>query len=158
VQLPQAYAQDVAQGQDVIVTQAELPGQQFHGSITHISGAIDVPTRSLQVEVRLPNPDNKLRPGAYVQVALPATVRAPLLVPGNALLFRSEGPRVAVVDQNGNVNLHKIVIAQDLGPSLEIESGIESTDKIIINPSDSIADGDHVLIAPQKQPAKKGTS
>jgi hypothetical protein len=79
-------------------------------------------------------------------------------VPGNALLFRSEGPRVAVVDQNGNVNLHKIVIAQDLGPSLEIESGIEATDKIIINPSDSIADGDHVLIAPAKQPAKKGTS
>ena len=157
VQLPQAYAQNVKQGQDVIVTQAELPGQQFHGSIAHISGAIDVPTRSLQIEVRLPNPDNKLRPGAYVQVSLPAAVRAPLLVPGNALLFRSEGPRVAVVDQNGNVNLRKIVIAQDLGPSLEIESGIESTDKIIINPSDSIADGDHVLIAPP-QPAKKETS
>jgi RND family efflux transporter MFP subunit len=157
VQLPQAYAQNVKQGQDVIVTQAELPGQQFHGSIANISGAIDVPTRSLQIEVRLPNPDNKLRPGAYVQVSLPAAVRAPLLVPGNALLFRSEGPRVAVVDQNGNVNLHKIVIAQDLGPSLEIESGIESSDKIIINPSDSIADGDHVLIAPP-QPAKKGTS
>jgi hypothetical protein len=72
-------------------------------------------------------------------------------------LFRSEGPRVAVVDQNGKVDLRKIVIAQDLGQSLEIESGIEATDKIIINPSDSIADGDHVLIAPQ-QPAKKGTS
>lgn len=157
VQLPQAYAQNVKQGQDVIVTQAELPGQQFHGSIANISGAIDVPTRSLQIEVRLPNPDNKLRPGAYVQVSLPAAVRAPLLVPGNALLFRSEGPRVAVVDQNGNVNLRKIVIAQDLGQSLEIESGIESSDKIIINPSDSIADGDHVLIAPP-QPAKKGTS
>ncbi|MDN7184360.1 efflux RND transporter periplasmic adaptor subunit [Caballeronia sp. SEWSISQ10-4 2] len=157
VQLPQAYAQNVKQGQDVIVTQAELPGQQFHGSIAHISGAIDVPTRSLQIEVRLPNPDSKLRPGAYVQVSLPAAVRAPLLVPGNALLFRSEGPRVAVVDQSGNVNLRKIVIAQDLGQSLEIESGIESSDKIIINPSDSIADGDHVLIAPP-QSAKKETS
>jgi RND family efflux transporter MFP subunit len=157
VQLPQAYAQNVKQGQDVIVTQAELPGQQFHGTIANISGAIDVPTRSLQIEVRLPNPDSKLRPGAYVQVALPGTVRAPLLVPGNALLFRAEGPRVAVVDQNGNVNLHKIVIAQDLGQSLEIESGIEQSDKIIINPSDSIADGDHVLIAPLK-PAKQGAS
>ena len=157
VQLPQAYAQNVKQGQDVIVTQAELPGQQFHGSIAHISGAIDVPTRSLQIEVRLPNPDSKLRPGAYVQVSLPAAVRAPLLVPGNTLLFRSEGPRVAVVDQNGNVNLRKIVIAQDLGQSLEIESGIESSDKIIINPSDSIADGDHVLIAPPPS-AKKETS
>ncbi|MFL9859045.1 efflux RND transporter periplasmic adaptor subunit [Paraburkholderia madseniana] len=153
VQLPQAYAQNVSVGQNVVVTQAELPGQQFHGTITHISGAIDVPTRSLQVEVTLPNPDNKLRPGAYVQVAVPAAAHAQLTVPGNALLFRAEGPRVAVVDANGNVALHKVVIAQDLGQSLEIESGIEANDKIIINPSDSIADGDHVRIT---QPQKNG--
>ncbi|KAE8759571.1 efflux RND transporter periplasmic adaptor subunit [Paraburkholderia madseniana] len=153
VQLPQAYAQNVSVGQNVVVTQAELPGQQFHGTITHISGAIDVPTRSLQVEVTLPNPDNKLRPGAYVQVAVPAAAHAQLTVPGNALLFRAEGPRLAVVDANGNVALHKVVIAQDLGQSLEIESGIEANDKIIINPSDSIADGDHVRIT---QPQKNG--
>lgn len=153
VQLPQAYAQNVSVGQKVVVTQAELPGQQFHGTITHMSGAIDVPTRSLQVEVTLPNPDDKLRPGAYVQVAVPAVAHARLMVPGNALLFRAEGPRVAVVDANGVVVLHKIVIAQDLGQSLEIESGIEASDKVIINPSDSIADGDHVQIT---QPQKNG--
>jgi RND family efflux transporter MFP subunit len=153
VQLPQAYAQNVSVGQKVVVTQAELPDQQFHGTITHISGAIDVPTRSLQVEVTLPNPDGKLRPGAYVQVAVPAVAHARLTVPGNALLFRAEGPRVAVVDANGNVVLHKIVIARDLGQSLEIESGIEANDKVIINPSDSIADGDHVQIT---QPQKNG--
>ncbi|MFM0202841.1 efflux RND transporter periplasmic adaptor subunit [Paraburkholderia fungorum] len=153
VQLPQAYAQNVSVGQKVVVTQAELPGQQFHGTITHMSGAIDVPTRSLQVEVTLPNPDDKLRPGAYVQVAVPAVAHARLMVPGNALLFRAEGPRVAVVDANGMVVLHKIVIAQDLGQSLEIESGIEASDKVIINPSDSIADGDHVQIT---QPQKNG--
>lgn len=154
VQLPQAYAQNVTDGQKVVVTQAELPGQQFHGAITHISGAIDVPTRSLQVEVTLPNPDSKLRPGAYVQVALPAAAHARLMVPGNALLFRAEGPRVAVVDQNGNVQLRKVLIAQDLGQSLEIESGVEANDKIIINPSDSIADGDHVQIAQPQQSGK----
>ena len=137
------------------MTQAELPGQQFHGTITHISGAIDVPTRSLQVQVTLPNPDGKLRPGAYVQVALPSAAHARLLVPGNALLFRAEGPRLAVVDANGNVQLRKIDIAQDLGQSLEIESGIEASDKIIINPSDSIADGDHVLIAAPQSKGKK---
>ncbi|MFM0399977.1 efflux RND transporter periplasmic adaptor subunit [Paraburkholderia aspalathi] len=154
VQLPQAYAQNVSVGQKVVVTQAELPGQQFHGTITHISGAIDVPTRSLQVEVTLPNPDDKLRPGAYVQVAVPAAAHAQLMVPGNALLFRAEGPRVAVVDANGTVALRKVVIAQDLGQSLEIESGIEANDKIIINPSDSIADGDHVLITQSKKNGK----
>jgi len=157
VQLPQAYAQNVSVGQNVVVTQAELPGQQFHGTITHISGAIDVPTRSLQIEVTLPNPDSKLRPGAYVQVAVPAVAHARLMVPGNALLFRAEGPRVAVVDSKGTVALRKIVIAQDLGLSLEIESGIEPNDKVIINPSDSVADGDHVQIAPQ-QPNGKGAS
>jgi RND family efflux transporter MFP subunit len=157
VQLPQAYAQNVSDGMQVVVTQAELPGQPFHGTLTHISGAIDVPTRSLQIEVTLPNPDGKLRPGAYVQVAVPAVAHAQMMVPGNTLLFRAEGPRLAVVDAQGTVHLRKIVIAQDLGQSLEIESGIEPGDRIIINPSDSIADGDHVQVA-QRASAGKGAS
>ena len=157
VQLPQAYAQTIKVGEDVVVAQAELSGQQFHGRITNISGAIDVPTRSLQVEVTLPNPDGRLRPGAYVQVALPSGARAPLSVPGNALLFRAEGPRLAVVDSNGVVHLRKVTIAQDLGQTLEIENGIEPTDRVIINPSDSIADGDHVEVThPQSPPQAKG--
>jgi RND family efflux transporter MFP subunit len=147
VQLPQAYSQNVKVGMPVAVTQAELPGQSFRGTITHMSGAIDVPTRSLQIEVTLPNSDDKLRPGAYVQVAVPQALHARLLVPGNALLFRAEGPRLAVVDAKGVVHLHKVTIAQDLGQSLEIESGIDPADKIVVNPSDSIADGDHVQIA-----------
>jgi RND family efflux transporter MFP subunit len=157
VQLPQAYAQNVSVGKQVVVTQAELPGQQFHGTIANISGAIDVPTRSLQIEVRLPNPDAKLRPGAYVQVAIPAVAHSDIMVPGNTLLFRAEGPRIAVVDDNGVVHLRKVVIAKDLGQTLEIESGIEPTDKVIVNPSDSIADGDHVQI---EQPSNnsKGAS
>ena len=157
VQLPQAYAQNVSVGKQVVVTQAELPGQQFHGTIANISGAIDVPTRSLQIEVRLPNPDAKLRPGAYVQVAIPAVAHSDIMVPGNTLLFRAEGPRIAVVDDNGVVHLRKVVIAQDLGQTLEIESGIEPTDKVIVNPSDSIADGDHVQV---EQPSNnsKGAS
>ena len=157
VQLPQAYAQNVVVGQEVVVTQAELPGRQFRGTIAHISGAIDVPTRSLQIEVRLANPDGVLRPGAYVQVSVPAAARAEIVVPGNVLLFRSEGPQIAVVDGNGIVHLHKVIIAQDLGRSLEIESGITLTDKVVINPSDSIEDGDHVQIAkPAAAGAKQG--
>ncbi|HTJ93038.1 MAG TPA: efflux RND transporter periplasmic adaptor subunit [Pararobbsia sp.] len=149
VQVPQAYAEGIHDGQEATVSQAELPGQPFHGTITHISGAIDVQTRSLEVEVRLPNPDNKLRPGAYVQVALHGKVaHQHVLVPGNTLLFRAQGPQVAVVDANGRVTLRKIVIAQDLGNSLEIDDGIELTDKVIVNPSDSIDDGDQVTIEP----------
>lgn len=145
VQVPQAYAQGVAVGQPVVVTQAELPGRHFHGTITHVSGAIDVATRSLQIEAALPNPDNELRPGAYVQLALPNTTQAHLSVPANALLFRAEGPRVAVVDDRGIVHLNKIVIARDLGQTLELADGVSATDRVIVNPSDSIDDGDHVM-------------
>ncbi|MGN6231922.1 MAG: efflux RND transporter periplasmic adaptor subunit [Trinickia sp.] len=156
VQLPQAYSENVKVGMPVAVTQAELPGQSFRGTITHESGAIDVPTRSLQIEVTLPNPNNKLRPGAYVQVAVPNTLRSHLLVPGNTLLFRAEGPQLAVVDKDGVVHLHAVSIAQDLGQVLEIDSGISADDKIIVNPSDSIADGDHVQV--MQRSADKGLS
>ena len=158
VQVPQAYAQSVSVGQPVVVTQAELPGMHFQGKSTHVSGAIDVATRSLQIDAALPNPDGRLRPGAYVQLALPSAVQAHLSVPANALLFRAEGPRVAVVDDQGVVHLHKIAIARDLGQSLELSAGVSPTDRVIVNPSHSIDDGDQVqakALAVKTAPAAK---
>ena len=151
VQLPQAYSQNIKVGQQVDVTLAELADRKFQGTITHISGAIDVPTRSLEVEVKLSNPGNLLRPGSYVQVSVPAIAHAALLVPENALIFRSQGTQLATVDNDGIVHLRTIQIAQDLGQTLALASGIGLHDQVIINPSDSIADGDHVRITP---PAK----
>ena len=156
VQVPQAYAQNVVLGAPVKITQPEMPNKQFQGTVSHISGAIDVPTRSLQVEIHLPNPDGALRPGTYVQVSMPAIAHANLIVPGNTLLFRAQGSQLAVVDAQGVVHLHKVDVAVDLGQSLEIASGIGPHDKIIINPSDSIAEGDHVRI--QAEPKGKSAA
>ena len=159
IAVPQSYSQQVRTGQSARVSLSELPGRSFIGSVVRTAGAIDPVARTLQVEINLPNHDGRLLPGAYVEVALqvPAATQSVLTVPNNSLLFRAEGPRVAVVDAKGNVQLHKIVIARDLGQSLEIESGIEASDKVIINPSDSIADGDHVQIQ-QPQANPKGAS
>jgi RND family efflux transporter MFP subunit len=148
VDVPQAYAQGIAPGEHVVVTQAELALRSFAGTITHTAQAIDVTTRTMQVEVTLPNRDGALMPGAYVQVAFADTAHARLQVPGNALLFRAEGPRVAVVDAEGRVHLRPVVIARDLGQSLEIESGLTPKDRVIVNPGDSLADGDKVIVAP----------
>jgi RND family efflux transporter MFP subunit len=91
VQLPQAYAENVKVGTQVVVTQAELAGQRFHGTITHMSGAIDVPTRSLQIEVTLPNPDGRLRPGAYR--VLRSSMRTASCICGRSRLRRTSGSR-----------------------------------------------------------------
>ena len=146
VDVPQTYANQVAVGQHVSVTQQELPGVTFDGTVTRTSQAISVATRTLQVEITLPNHDGRLLPGAYVQAALQIDPAGTLTVPGNTLLFRSEGPQVAVVDGDGKVHLKKIEIARDLGQSLEISHGLAPTDRVVLNPGDSIADGDNVVV------------
>src|SRR3954469_6248801 len=103
VSVPQSYAHLVKAGQQVIVTQQELRGQAFKGEIVRTAGAIDAQTRTMQVEVVLENKDDKLLPGAYVQVALPLAGTGALTVPTNVLLFRGEGPRVAAVGPDGKV-------------------------------------------------------
>jgi RND family efflux transporter MFP subunit len=157
--VPQAYAQFIKTGQPVVVTQAELSGQTFQGQIARTSASIDALTRTMQVEVSLPNHDSVLLPGAYVQVSLPMPVSQSLVIPANALLFRAEGPRVAVVDPQGNIHLKPITIGRNLGQFLEILNGVALTDRLVLNPADSLADGDKVAVAPAEtaSPAAKAS-
>ena len=152
INVPQSYSQLVKVGQPVVVTQAELRGQTFKGEVARTAAAIDTATRTMQVEVALPNRDGILMPGAYVQVALPLAASKTLVVPTNALLFRGEGARVAVVDGSGKVSLRPVGIGRNFGESIELIDGIGANDRIVLNPSDSLADGDVVsLAAPGKE-------
>jgi len=148
INVPQSYSQLVKTGQAVVVTQAELRGQTFKGEVARTAAAIDTATRTMQVEVTLPNRDGTLMPGAYVQVALPLAASKTLVVPTNALLFRGEGARVAIVDAAGKVRLRTVSIGRNFGESIELLEGIGANDRIVLNPSDSLADGDVVALAP----------
>ncbi|WP_295996652.1 efflux RND transporter periplasmic adaptor subunit [Rugamonas sp.] len=151
VYVPQAYAQRIKAGDSVIVTQAELAGKQFKGTVARTAGAIDAATRTLQLEINLPNHDNALLAGAYVQVELPISGSSnALLVPQNVILFRAEGTRVATVGADGKVKLQTVLLGHDLGNKLEILNGITVADKLVVNPADSLADGDVVSV---QQPA-----
>jgi RND family efflux transporter MFP subunit len=151
INVPQAYAQLIKAGQPVVVTQAELRGQTFKGEVARSSGAIDATTRMMQVEVALPNRDGTLLPGAYVQVSLPLAASQSLTVPSNALLFRAEGTRVAVIDAQGRVHLQTVQIGRNYGETVEVLDGIAAADRLVLNPSDSLAEGDQVAVA--KEPA-----
>jgi RND family efflux transporter MFP subunit len=151
VNVPQAYAQLVKTGQPVVVTQAELRGQSFRGEVARTSGAIDAATRMMQVEVSLPNRDGTLLPGAYVQVSLPLAASQSLSIPANALLFRAEGTRVAVVDAAGRVHLRAVGLGRNYGTTVEVLDGLTAKDRMVLNPSDSLAEGDVVAVA--KDPA-----
>jgi RND family efflux transporter MFP subunit len=148
VNVPQSYAQLVKPGQQVTVAQTELRGQTFAGTVARTAASIDAATRTMQVEISLPNRDGMLLPGAYVQVSLPLQPSGALVIPTNALLFRREGTRVAVVDATSHARLKTIQVGRNYGETVEVLEGIVASDRLVLNPSDSLADGDEVVVAP----------
>ena len=146
VNVPQAYAQLVKPGQKVQVAQAELRGRAFAGEVTRTSASIDAATRTMQVEVALPNRDGALLPGAFVNVELVAAPSGTLTVPANALLFRSQGSFVARVDASGVVHLVPVHVGRNYGETVEILEGLKGSESLVLNPADSIAEGDKVQV------------
>jgi multidrug efflux system membrane fusion protein len=152
VSVPQAYASSMKVGVKATVTLQEFPGQKFSGTIVRTADAIDMSTRTLNTEVDVPNKDGKLLPGSFGQVHFAvANAVERIMVPVNAMLFRAEGPQVAVVGSDDKVQLRSIVIGRDFGTTLEVLGGIEASDHIIINPSDSLEAGQQVRIAEPNQ-------
>ena len=151
ISVPQAYSQRVKTGQEVVVTQGELRGQRFMGQVARTSASVDAVTRTMQVEVALPNREGKLMPGSYVQVALPLTASQSLVAPTNALLFRPSGTMVAVVDVQGRVTLRKVSVGRNYGADFEVLDGISETEHLVLNPPDWMADGQTVVVAPNKE-------
>src|SRR5450759_3369437 len=148
VSVPQAYAPSMKVGVKATVTLQEFPGQKFIGIVARTADAIDPATRTLHTEIDVPNKDGKLLPGSFGQVHFATGTSVPrITIPVNALLFRAEGPQAAVVDKDGRVHLRPISIGRDFGATLEILGGLDVSDRIIINPSDSLEDGQQVHVA-----------
>lgn len=157
VSVPQAYAPAIKRGMAAYVSLQEFPGQKFKGEVARTADAIDPSTRTLLTEVDVPNKDGHLLPGSFGQVHFAVDDDAhKVTVPVNAMLFRAEGPRVAVVGQDNRVQLRPITIGRDYGASLEILGGVEAAENVIINPADSLEQGQEVKIASVKQDGKPG--
>ena len=130
------------------VTLAELPGQKFSGTVARTADAIDPATRTLLTEVDVPNKDGRLLRGSFGEVHFSPKINAQkVTVPVNAMLFRQEGPRLAVVGADNKVQLRPITIGRDYGAMLEILGGVSLEDRVIINPADSLEEGQKVNVA-----------
>ncbi len=156
--VPQAYAPFIKVGAKTAVTLQEFPGQKFVATVARTAEAIDPTTRTLLTEVDVPNKDGRLLPGSFGEVhfAVGSGVNK-VTVPVNAMLFRSEGPRVAVIGSDNKVRLRPINIGRDYGATLEILGGVSPSEQVVVNPSDSLEEGQQVKVAQtspdQQQPA-----
>lgn len=151
VAVPEIYAPAIRNGEHATLTLDEYPGQTFTGTVARNSSAIDPNTRTLNVEVDVDNSKHMLLPGAYtfVHFKLPQSMHGSprqLSVPSDTLLFRAQGTQVALV-RDGHVHLQGITIGQDRGSTLEIATGLTPSDMVIVNPADSLAEGQPVHVA-----------
>ena len=154
--VPQTFADLVKIGAEGDLTLDEFPGRKFVGHVTNTARAIDPTSRTLLTELQVPNETGELFPGAYVLNTLQVNDNTGILtIPSNALIFRSEGTAVGVVDADSKVEIRKITIGLNLGDKLEISQGLSEKDQVILNPSDSLANGITVKILNQKQTAKE---
>jgi RND family efflux transporter MFP subunit len=148
VQVPEARSAAAATGLKVELTLDEFPGRRFAGTVVRNASTIDTASHTLLVEVDVENPRGILLPGAYVQVHFPLRSAAgSVTIPANTLLFRAEGLRVGVV-REGRATLVPITIGHDYGNTLEVVSGLHTTDAVILDPSDSLTNGVAVDVRP----------
>jgi RND family efflux transporter MFP subunit len=146
VPVPEVYASAVRNGDHIAVTSDAAPNQKFAGTIVRNSDSIDIANRTLNMEVDVLNSDHRLLPGQYAFVHLPIPPsNSSMTLPSNTLLFRAEGLRVGVV-RNGHVELTPVEIGHDYGAKVEITAGLTPRDQIILDPSDSLAQGEAVQI------------
>jgi RND family efflux transporter MFP subunit len=152
VNVPEAMAGYVRIGGPANVSFSEFPAQKFSGQVVRTAQAIDPNSRTLLTEIDVANDAGQLFPGAYSPVHLETEGPASLLVPSSSLIFRSDGASLGVVGADSRVHIKKIKIGRDLGGRLEIVGGLSPTDRIVVNPNDSLSDGARV----QVQGAKPG--
>jgi RND family efflux transporter MFP subunit len=158
VAIPEVYSRAAVTGATASLTLDEYPGRSFHGTLARTSNSIDQASHTLLTEVDVRNPDGQLLPGAYVSVhfKLPQTVRS-VVVPSNTLLFRSEGLRVALV-RDGRVQLAPVKIGRDYGSTVEVTSGLQASDAVVLDPADSLVSGAPVRIGTHAAEASGGSA
>jgi RND family efflux transporter MFP subunit len=147
VRVPQSYARAVTAGQMAELTLPELPGRTFAAKVVRTAGAIDPGSRTLLTELEVDNAKAGLLSGSYAQVRLKESLpEASLTVPSNCLLFRAEGPQVAIVDARRRVELRSVKMGRDLGPTIEVVEGLSPKEKVVLNPPDALVNGIEVRV------------
>jgi RND family efflux transporter MFP subunit len=135
----------VAPGMAAEVALREFPKRKFAAQVASIAGALDPATRTLLIEVHMPNPNNLLRPGMYAEVNFHLRrTEPPLVIPASALILRSGAPRVATVASDNKVRFQNVQLGRDYGTTVEIVDGLSATDRLIVAPGDDLQESDHV--------------
>jgi RND family efflux transporter MFP subunit len=145
VDVPQVHATATRKGQHAVVYRREEPDRLFTGTVTRTADALDSATRTLRTEVQVANPDNALRPGMYLQVKFTFNREVvPVLVPSAAIVTRTGGPKVGVLDDQEKLHYRPVQLGRDYGAEVEVVAGLKDGETIVVHPGDDLPEGSTV--------------
>ena len=157
VRVPQAFARNIEPGQSAELRLPERADKVFTATVVQTAGAMSADSRTLLVELEVDNAGGEILAGSFAQVRFTeAKQEAHLSIPSNALLFRSEGPQVGVMKADEKVELRRIVLGRDFGQTLEVLSGVDKDDHVVLDPADALVSGTSVRVIerPKVEPKK----
>jgi RND family efflux transporter MFP subunit len=154
---PQENAPSIHEGLAAKIVLQEYPGQEFDGKVTRTAGALDPQSRTMQVEVQVPNQEGKLYAGMYGQVKfLLPDDNAPIVVPADAFVFRAQGPQLVTVTNDNRIHWQKISVGRDFGTRLEVLNGLKENTEVVMNPTDDLREGIEVQVKGAEKPKPEG--
>jgi RND family efflux transporter MFP subunit len=155
VNVPEIYSPHVKPGEHADLILTEFPGRKFAGTVVRESGGIDTTTRTLLTEIDVNNPTGELKPGGYAEIhlALPTSVTT-FTLPVYATIFKSAGMQVAIVTDGNTIALKSITPGRDFGNNIEVIAGLKGDESVVINPPESLTEGQKVRLAEPKPAAQ----
>jgi RND family efflux transporter MFP subunit len=156
IDVPQNFVPSVPPGTQATITVPEHPGRTYQGTVESSAQSVNPATGTTLMQIIVANPAGELMPGDYASIHLQVPGSPDVLsVPASALIFNAKGLSVATVDGSNHVQVKPVLLARDLGPTVELASGLSMTDRVIANPPDGVSSGDEVrIIAPQSSAPK----
>ena len=154
VNVPQNFVPDVPPGTKATLRVPEHPEKRYMATVEASAQAVNAQSGTTLMQLVVDNAAGELLPGAYanVSLALPHDATA-LSVPASALIFDAGGLRVATVGTDNRVVMKPVTIARDYGKTIQLGSGVEAGDRVIVNPPDGVVAGTEVRIAGNAAPA-----
>lgn len=154
VNVPQAYARQTSAGVTAIVSMPDSSGQSVRGTVTRVADSVESSSRTMLAEIELDNASHRLQPGSYAKVALTTQSDSTAwTIPTNTVQMRVDGPHVATINDQNQIEIQRVTLGRDLGPRVVVVEGIRGDERLVVNPGDGLVDGVRVQIRSEERAA-----
>jgi membrane fusion protein, multidrug efflux system len=140
-QVPERYADQLKMGQQVSFRVAALPGRTFTGTVDFVDPVVQLPSRTITVKARVPNPKRELQSGMFIEARLATAVRPDAVVIPEDAILPLQGANFVWVVADGKATRRQVELGVRTPGFVEVKSGVERADQVVVGGQERLAEG-----------------